>query len=82
MPGPSNDWLVIHCHPSRPILSPGVGMGESVERALEIEASCLKLEGYLLTLEAVGGATEQLILEAQKTFRALVEDFKESVVEA
>ena len=35
---------------------------------------------YDIDLE--GGATELLILEAQKTFRALVEDFNESVVEA
>ena len=35
---------------------------------------------YDIDLE--GGATEELILEAQKTFRALVEDFNESVVEA
>ena len=35
---------------------------------------------YDIDLE--GGATLELILEAQKTFRALVEDFNESVVEA
>ena len=35
---------------------------------------------YDIDLE--GGATEEVILEAQKTFRTLVEDFNESVVEA
>ncbi len=35
---------------------------------------------YDIDLE--GGATKEVILEAQKTFRALVEDFNESVVEA
>ena len=35
---------------------------------------------YDIDLE--GGATKEVILEAQKTFRTLVEDFNESVVEA
>ncbi len=35
---------------------------------------------YDIDLE--GGATDEVILEAQKTFRALVEDFTESVVES
>ena len=41
-------------------------MGESVEKALKVEASCPKLEAYLLMLEAVGMPLHQILPLAEQ----------------